>query len=75
MVSFDYEWYGAGQVGFNWIIGGEKINIHKHNTANVSVRPWSSTPFLPIRVELENVTGVAGTHTSSRKLKQLVTES
>jgi hypothetical protein len=62
MVNFDYEWYGAGQIRFNWIIGGEKINIHTINTANVEERPWSSTPFLPIRCELENVTGVAGTH-------------
>jgi len=62
MVNFDYEWYGAGQVQFNWIIGGEKINIHKFNTANEQDRPWSSTPFLPIRCSIENVTGVAGTH-------------
>jgi len=62
MVNFEYEWYGAGQVKFNWIIGGECINIHKFDTANEQIRPWSSTPFLPIRCELENVTGVAGTH-------------
>lgn len=62
MVNFDYEWYGAGQVGFNWVIGGEKINIHKFDTANIKSRPWSSTPFLPIRCELENVVGIAGTH-------------
>ena len=62
MVNFDYEWYGAGQVQFNWLIGGEKVNIHKFNTANELDRPWSSTPFLPIRCEIENVTGVAGTH-------------
>ena len=74
MVSFDYEWYGAGQVGFNWIIGGEKINIHKHNTANVAERPWSSTPFLPIRVELENVTGVAGTHYMYQGSNSLIQE-
>ena len=74
MVSFDYEWYGAGQVGFNWIIGGEKINIHKHNTANVADRPWSSTPFLPVRVELENVTGVAGTHYMYQGSNSLVQE-
>ena len=74
MVSFDYEWYGAGQVGFNWIIGGEKINIHKHNTANVAVRPCSSTPFLPIRIELENVTGVAGTHYMYQGSNSLIQE-
>lgn len=74
MVNFDYEWYGAGQVQFNWVIGGEKINIHKFNTANELERPWSSTPFLPIRCELENVTGVAGTHYMYQGSNSLIQE-
>lgn len=74
MVNFDYEWYGAGQVLFNWIIGGEKINIHKFNTANELERPWSSTPFLPIRCEIENVTGVAGTHYLYQESNSLIQE-
>ena len=74
MVNFDYEWYGAGQVRFNWIIGGEKINIQTVNTANEAVRPWSSTPFLPIRCELENVTGVAGTHYMYQGSNSLIQE-
>jgi hypothetical protein len=74
MVNFDYEWYGAGQVQFNWVIGGEKINIHKFNTANELDRPWSATPFLPIRCELENVTGVAGTHYMYQGSNSLIQE-
>jgi hypothetical protein len=62
MINIEYEWYGAGQVVFSYTIAGETHIIHKFNTANYISSVWSSTPFLPIRVELENVTGAAGTH-------------
>ncbi|AON98904.1 virion structural protein [Synechococcus phage S-RIM2] len=62
MINIEYEWYGAGQVIFSYTIDGETHAIHKFNTANRQNTVWCSTPFLPIRVELENVTGAAGTH-------------
>jgi hypothetical protein len=62
LISIDYEWYGAGQVIFSFTIDGETHVIHKFNNANVINTVWCSTPFLPIRLELENVTGAAGTH-------------
>lgn len=62
MIYIEYEWYGAGQVKFAWVIDGESIVSHAFNHANVLNRVWCSTPFLPIRVEIENVTGAAGTH-------------
>ncbi len=62
MINIEYEWYGAGQVIFSYTIDGETHVIHKFNTANRQDNVWCSTPFLPIRVELENVTGAAGTH-------------
>lgn len=62
MINIQYEWYGAGQVIFSYTIDGETHAIHKFNTANRQNEVWCSTPFLPIRAELENVTGAAGTH-------------
>lgn len=62
IICMNYEWYGAGQVRFNFIIDGKKILVHTFNTANRSTLPWCATPFLPIRLELKNVTGVAGNH-------------
>jgi hypothetical protein len=62
MINIEYEWYGAGQVVFSYTIDGETHTIHKFNIANSQNQVWCSTPFLPIRVELENVTGAAGTH-------------
>jgi hypothetical protein len=62
IVCFDYEWYGAGQVIFSFVINGEKQVIHTFNTGNVLAVPWCKTPFLPIRLELKNTTGASGTH-------------
>lgn len=62
VIVVDYEWYGAGQVKFHYVINGIKILLHTFNTANTSPVPWCKTPFLPIRLEITNITGVAGSH-------------
>jgi hypothetical protein len=62
MISINYEWYGAGTVEFNWLMEGETIRSHQFNHSNTLDGVWCSTPFLPIRLEIENITGVAGTH-------------
>lgn len=62
LVMIDYEWYGAGQVVFSFIVNGLPRVIHTFNHGNRLLGPWAKTPFLPIRVELENFGGAAGTH-------------
>ena len=62
MISIEYEWYGAGQIVFSYIINGLPRVIHIFDTGNRLLLPWSRTPFLPIRLELENFGGAAGTH-------------
>lgn len=62
MISINYEWYGAGNVRFNWLMNRETIPSHTFENSNVRNDVWCRTPFLPIRMEIENVTGVAGTH-------------
>ena len=62
IVCIDYEWYGAGQVIFSFLINGKKRIIHTFNTGNTIAVPWCKTPFLPIRLEIKNTTGAAGTH-------------
>ena len=74
MVSFEYEWYGAGQIIIGWVIDGYTHIIHTFSHANISSLPWSSTPFLPIRLELENLTGVAGTHYLYQGSNSLISE-
>ncbi len=62
MISINYEWYGAGIVEFAWLMKNETIPSHTFENSNTNDFVWCSTPFLPIRVEIENITGVAGTH-------------
>ena len=57
LLCIDYEWYGAGQVIFSYIMNGIKYAIHTFDNANTQTDVWCSTPFLPIRAELENYAG------------------
>ena len=74
IICIDYEWYGAGQVIFSFVINGEKQVVHTFNTGNVLVIPWCKTPFLPIRLELKNTTGAAGTHHMYQGSNSLIME-
>jgi hypothetical protein len=74
MISINYEWYGAGIVEFAWLMKNETIPSHTFDNANTNNRVWCSTPFLPIRVEIENVTGVAGTHYMYQGSNSLIQE-
>jgi len=74
MINIEYEWYGAGQVVLSYTIAGETHVIHKFNTANYINNVWCSTPFLPIHVEIENVTGAAGTHYMYQGSNSLIQE-
>lgn len=62
LVMMDYEWYGAGHIVFMFVINGLPRVIHTVQNGNRLQAPWAKTPFLPIRLEIENLTGVAGTH-------------
>jgi len=53
---------GAGIVEFAWLMKNETVVSHTFENSNTNPGVWCSTPFLPIRLEIENVTGVAGTH-------------
>ena len=74
LISIEYEWYGSGQVVFGFTINGKTHIIHTFNHANNITLPWSSTPFLPIRLEIENLTGVAGTHYLFQGSNSLISE-
>lgn len=62
LMVIEYEWYGAGHVEFKLVIGNNAIPIHQFDSGNILTTTWMSTPFLPIRLEITNVTGAAGTH-------------
>ena len=74
LVSIEYEWYGSGQIVFMFVINGLPRVIHAVNNGNRLFGPWAKTPFLPIRLEIENLTGVAGTHYLWQGSNSLLTE-
>jgi hypothetical protein len=75
MIVMEYEWYGAGQIKFQYEINGRVHTIHTINTGNRLNYPWSKTPFLPIRLELKNTTGVStGPHYLYQGSNSLVSE-
>lgn len=58
----EYEWYGAGQIEFKFVIDNNSHYIHRFNTANNKPHTSLNSAFLPVRVEIENYGGTAGTH-------------
>lgn len=60
LLLIQYEWYGAGEVKFYFIIDGRKRLVHVISHANRISTVWARTPFLPIRAEVKNLTGVNG---------------
>jgi len=60
LLNIQYEWYGAGQVIFQFIINGDPITVQTFNSANIGTTPWCKTPFLPIRLEIENTAAATG---------------
>ena len=57
MMVIEYEWYGAGQVEFKFVINNNAYSVHQFNHANIHDHTWASRAALPIRFELTNVTG------------------
>jgi hypothetical protein len=55
----EYEWYGAGQVKYYFLIDGHRRLVHVTSHANRISTVWCRTPFLPIRAEVKNLTGAA----------------
>ena len=60
MFVIEYDWYGAGQVRFNYIINGYKYTVHTFNHANQITTTYMRTPNLPVRFEIKNITGAIG---------------
>jgi hypothetical protein len=74
LMVITYEWYGAGDVELSFVINGVRTICHTFRNSNLLASVWCTTPFLPIRLEFTNVTGVAGTHTFNQGSNSLITE-
>jgi hypothetical protein len=74
MLVIEYEWYGAGQVDFKFVIDNNAHSVHQINHANRHDHTWASYGSFPIRYELTNVTGASGTHTVLHGSHSFLTE-
>ena len=73
-LSIEYEWYGAGMIEWNFIINNNKYPIHRIFHANNHDHTWAAKAALPVRVEIENIGGTAGTHTFYQGSHSFATE-
>jgi hypothetical protein len=73
-MSIEYEWYGSGMIEWNFIINNNKYPIHRIFHANTEQTTWSAKGALPVRIELENYGGAAGTHTFYQGSHSFATE-
>ena len=73
-MSIEYEWYGAGMVEWNFIIDNNKYPIHRIYHANLVPNTWAAKAALPVRIEIENTGGTAGTHTFYQGSHSFATE-
>lgn len=62
MLVIEYEWYGAGIVEFKYVMENNSYPIHRFDHANISDIIYTNTPFLPVRFEITDVTGTAGSY-------------
>jgi hypothetical protein len=60
LLVIEYDWYGAGQVRFAYVINGYKYIVHTFNHANIIATTYMRSPNLPVRFEIKNITGVTG---------------
>lgn len=75
LAVIEYEWYGAGQVEFKFVIDNNSFPIHRFNHANRQESTWASAAALPVRVEITNVAGTPGTHTFYHGSHSFATEA
>ena len=54
----DLAWLSVGQVRMGFKIGGRLHYAHVFNTSNLASGPYMKTANLPVRYEIENITGV-----------------
>lgn len=56
----DIEWLGVGTVRCGFVIDGEIYYVHKFHHSNIIDSVYMSTPNLPMRYEIENISSGTG---------------
>ena len=56
----EFLWLGSGGARLGCYVGLKKIICHQFSSSNQTANPWSSSASLPIRFEIENLSGSSG---------------
>lgn len=70
----DFEWLGVGSVRCGFIIDGQYIVCHTFNNANDIDKVYMTTAILPVRYEIENITGTASASTLTQICSTVISE-
>lgn len=77
ILFIDLEWLGVGSARMGFAINGQLIWCHSFHHANLSSAPkgaYMQTACLPIRYEIENTAGTAGSSTLKQICSTVVSE-
>lgn len=65
IMFMDIEWLGVGSVRVGFVIDGEFVPVHifHHSNRAGNTSPYMATANLPVRAEMENLSGTSGSST------------
>lgn len=72
--SISYQWLGVGRTEFGFNIDGKPVSAHSFFNANTLDTTFMSTPDLPVRFELENLTATSSTTTMKQICVSIISE-
>jgi len=70
----DIEWLGVGDVRTGFFVDGRPVIAHTFHNDNINSTAYMTTACLPIRYELENLTGQTGGSQSKQICSSVVSE-
>jgi hypothetical protein len=70
----DIEWLGVGSVRMGFVINGQFILCHTFHHANIITSTYITTASLPVRYEIKNTAGTAGSSTLKQICSTVISE-
>jgi hypothetical protein len=70
----DFEWLGVGDVRTGFFVDGKPVIAHTFHNDNINTTTYMTTACLPIRYELENLTGQTGSSTMKQICSTILSE-
>jgi hypothetical protein len=71
----DIEWLGVGDVRTGFFVDGKPVVAHTFHNDNVHPTVYMTTAILPLRHEIENLTGLTGSHTTKQICSTVMSEA